>query len=347
VKKVLFLYTELADYFLACIAALESQADVQVVHWPVNPEAPFALRTLTSARLTEKPNRAGLVHLVADFAPDVIFTSGWVDRDYTDLCKKYRGRIPVVLLLDNPWEGKIRQRLAAIAARLYLRARFSHAWVPGDLQARYAGKLGFSRGAVATGFYVADLTPFRQAFHARSAAEETPVRRLLYTGRYVSFKGVETLWSVFAALHARYPHWELWCAGTGALWDTRPQHAAIRHFGFVQPEQLPALAAQCHAFVLPSLKEPWGVVVQEMAAAGLPLLCSRRVGAAGTFVSEGVNGWLFDPGDPQSLTQALTHLFDTPAAHLMAMGQASYRLAGTIDQQQWVQTALRFASAHA
>ncbi len=343
-KKVLFLYTELADYFLACVAALESQADVQVVHWPVNPEAPFALRALSSARLTVKPDKATLSQLVAAFAPDVIFTSGWVDRDYTELCKSYRGRIPVVLLLDNPWEGTFRQQIAALAARPYLHARFSHAWVPGAPQARYAKKLGFAPGTIATGFYVADLHPFMQAFQERPSAAAGPTHRLLYTGRYVHFKGVETLWSVFAELQPRYPHWELWCAGTGALWNQRPHHAAIRHFGFVQPDRLPALAAQCHAFVLPSLKEPWGVVVQEMAAAGLPLLCSRRVGAAAAFVTEGVNGWLFDPTDRASLLAALTQLFDTPAETRQAMGEASHRLAGSITQAQWVETALHMAS---
>ena len=40
-KKVLFLYTELASYFLACVKELSKDMDVAIVRWEVNPEAPF------------------------------------------------------------------------------------------------------------------------------------------------------------------------------------------------------------------------------------------------------------------------------------------------------------------
>ena len=47
---------------------------------------------------------------------------------------------------------------------------------------------------------------------------------------------------------------------------------------FIQPENLEKVKnAGC--FVLPSLKDNWGVVVHEFAAAGLPLIISDGVGA--------------------------------------------------------------------
>ena len=44
---------------------------------------------------------------------------------------------------------------------------------------------------------------------------------------------------------------------------------------------------------MPSKKEPWGVVLQEMAIAGLPLLTSQHVGAATMFLEEHENGLVF------------------------------------------------------
>ena len=43
--KILFLYTELAQYFISCLETLvHTGAEVHLVHWPVNKEAPFQFR---------------------------------------------------------------------------------------------------------------------------------------------------------------------------------------------------------------------------------------------------------------------------------------------------------------
>ena len=186
-KNILFLYTELAEYFLACIAALEKEnVRITVVHWPVNAEAPFAFRQLMHARLIEKPAAGDLEQLVADFQPDIIFTSGWVDKNYTEICRKYCPSIPVVLLLDNQWEATLRQQVATRLARRFIHSRFTHAWVPGKPQAEFASRLGFESHHIHTGFYVADLPVFLGVSAATSKGRESGYpHRLLYTGRYV------------------------------------------------------------------------------------------------------------------------------------------------------------------
>jgi len=40
--------------------------------------------------------------------------------------------------------------------------------------------------------------------------------------------------------------------------------------GFVQPSDLPNIFAQAGVFILPSRYEPWGVVIGEALASGLP-----------------------------------------------------------------------------
>ena len=61
------------------------------------------------------------------------------------------------------------------------------------------------------------------------------------------------------------------------------------------------------AFVHPSLLEPWGLVVNEAAACGLPLLVSDRAGCVETMVPDppGTTGRRFDPRDELELTAAL------------------------------------------
>src|SRR5688572_27242054 len=49
--KIVFLYTELAGYFLACVEALSKNAEVMIVRWPVNKEAPFQFSTPGSVKI--------------------------------------------------------------------------------------------------------------------------------------------------------------------------------------------------------------------------------------------------------------------------------------------------------
>jgi hypothetical protein len=58
-------------------------------------------------------------------------------------------------------------------------------------------------------------------------------------------------------------------------------------------------------FVLPSDKEPWGMVVIEAAAAGLALVMTDIVGASPELVSNDENGWVFPPGNLTALIGAL------------------------------------------
>ena len=79
----------------------------------------------------------------------------------------------------------------------------------------------------------------------------------------------------------------------------------VRFPGFVQYDHLPAYYAFASAFVHPALSEPWGLVVNEAAASGLPLLVSRSVGAAGELVRSEENGTLFDPTSDADIARAL------------------------------------------
>src|SRR5690606_36321278 len=78
---------------------------------------------------------------------------------------------------------------------------------------------------------------------------------------------------------------------------------SIHRPGFLQSDELPRWYAHASAFVLPSLSEPWGLVVNEAAACGLPLLVSDHAGCAGTLVPDppGQTGWRFDPTDVEEI----------------------------------------------
>ncbi|HQQ93065.1 MAG TPA: glycosyltransferase family 4 protein [Bacteroidia bacterium] len=336
--KVLFLYTELASYFLKCCEELSKRNEVHIIRWPVNKEAPFEFETGGTIRLYAKKDYSfsGLIQLVKNINPDMIICSGWIDREYLRICRSYFGKIPTVMTCDTSWKGSFRQYLATALSRLTLLRIFSNAWVPGHAQRRYVEKLGFENNRIEEKFYCCDLEQFNSIYDKRRAAADFgKTKRFLYIGRYYDFKGLPELWDAFAELKREDPNdWELWCVGTGGIEGV--QSPGIRHFGFVQPKDLGVILLQCTVFILPSRFEPWAVVSQEMAAAGFPLILSSAVGSAERFLEEGKNGYNFIAGDSTSLLKQMKKIIHLSSAELSKMSEHSHSLAQSITPAEWV-----------
>jgi glycosyltransferase involved in cell wall biosynthesis len=338
--KAVFLYTELADYFIRCCEVLSQSCEVHIVRWPVNREAPFRFAMPPQIRVYDKGNytAGSLQKLVEEIDPDFLYCSGWIDRDYLSVVRKHKRNIPKVMGCDTQWRGSLKQRLAVLAGRFYLQRIFTHVWVPGERQERYVRKMGFKGSRVRSGFYCCDLARFNEAYErTREQKSGSLPRRFVFSGRYYAFKGLTDLLEAFTMLGEEGDHgWELWCLGTGDI--KPPAQEGVRHHGFVQPDDLQPILAGSAVFVLPSRFEPWGVVVQEFAAAGFPLLLSDEVGAADAFLDEPGNGFRFRAGDPRALKATLKKIMNLSDKDLLLMGRKSHELAQRISPQQWAGT---------
>lgn len=340
-KKLLFLYTELADYIVGCLRELKSpEIEIHLVRWPIKSEAPFNFNIPEGIFLYERQDFKNdeLVSLAKMIMPDLIFSSGWVDKGYVAVCKYFYGKIPTITGMDNHWTGSRRQKVARLTSIFTIRSYFSHMWVPGQPQEVYARKLGFNDSQILQGFYCANTTYFNAIYNNHLSIKKINFpKKFLYVGRYVEFKGIFDLWNAFVELQKEEPNdWELWCLGTGDEWENRMLHPKIKHAGFVQPSEMVNFLRQTGVFILPSHREPWGVVVQEMAAAGFPLVCSNTTGAASKFLEEGRNGFIFEAGDKEALKNQMKKVMEMDQKQLVEMGQHSHDLAQQITPKKWV-----------
>lgn len=341
--KFLFLYTEIAEYVIACCNELAKYGEVHIVRWPVNKEAPFQFQVSSNIKLYSKTdyNQEQLKQLVTSIGPDVIICSGWIDKDYLKITKQYFEKIPTVMTCDTHWNGSLKQHLATVISRFTLLKIFSHAWVPGQIQKQYVLNLGFKNKNIETGFYSCDLNYFESIYQSQKELKKNHFpKRFLYVGRYYEFKGIKELWQAFIELQTEQPNeWELWCLGVG---DIEPiQHPNIKHFGFVQPKDLKNYTSQTGIFILPSRFEPWGVVVHEFAASGFPLLLSTQVGAKEQFLHEGKNGYEFEAGNIQAIKHTLKKIINAKESDLMVMSDYSNNLSKTISPKLWVESLLK------
>jgi len=339
---VLFLYTEIADYFIKCCENLSTVASVHIIRWPVNKEAPFVFSFSNKLNVYDKSkyNYAELKELIKTIDPDVLICSGWIDKDYLSLAKPYYKKIPTVLTCDTPWLGSLKQHVAGVLSRFFLLNKFSYCWVPGNNQATYAKKLGFESKKIKKGFYCCDLEKFNTIYTNQAPLKKNNFpKRFLFVGRYYDFKGINDLWDAFTQLQNQSSNqWELWCLGTGSL--TPREHEKIKHFGFVQPKDLEEIIQNCGVFVLPSHFEPWGVVVQEYAASGFPIITSRSVGSNEAFLLENRNGFSFESKNITELKKILKKIITLSDEELFEMSTKSHQIAQLINQKNWTNTVL-------
>lgn len=97
---------------------------------------------------------------------------------------------------------------------------------------------------------------------------------------------------------------------------------SVRFLGFKNQTELPAYYDLCDVFVLPSVFEPWGLVVNEVMNAGRAVIVSDQVGCGPDLVRNGENGYIFPAGDTTALAAALVKVLTDPAT-CRAMGERS------------------------
>jgi len=153
--------------------------------------------------------------------------------------------------------------------------------------------------------------------------------RLIFSAaRLVPVKGLDLTIRAFLAAGLGAKGYRYVIAGVGPLEQElkalcgEELGKTILFVGFRQPSEVLALMHHAEVFVLPSVYEPHGIVVQESLAAGTPVLASDVVGAAYDLVEAGVNGEIFRSGDWQDLQKKLEAVLGD-AVKLASMREAS------------------------
>ena len=276
-------------------------------------------RAMTEALRRDRPDALGVVGYAR---PESVAMLRWSLR---------HGR-PAVLMsesqeIDHPrvwWKEAVKKRRVR---------RFSAALVGGPRHRDYIAKLGLPADRIALGYNAVDNAGFA-AKAAKAGREGLPDRPyFVAANRFVPEKNLLRLVRAYAAYRAEADRpWDLALCGGGpdeaevdALIHDLGLSRSVHRPGFVQEDDLARWLAHAGAFVHPSLMEPWGLVVNEAAACGLPLLVSDRAGCVATLVPEpsGTTGRRFDPRDDDELAAALAWMAGLNPADRAAMGRRS------------------------
>ncbi len=290
----------------------------------------------------------GVKRQLQTFRPDVVIVGGWNQPAFW-LARRYarRHNVPLVVWVEStardqrsgsgPLERAKRSMISSCAAFV----------VPGRASREYLSTLGVASAQITVAPNAVDLSVFRDAVGA-IRADRAAVRSergltrttVLYVGRLDPEKGVDVLIDAMRNADA-----DLVVVGDGsqsaALRQTAP--ANVRFTGWLDRDQLVPWFAAADVFALPSRSEQWGMVLNEAAAAGLPLVASAAAGASWELIDDGVSGTRFEPGDPEVLWAALQpYLADAELRE--AAGRASAAQAAGHTATAWAAAVTALAS---
>jgi len=150
--------------------------------------------------------------------------------------------------------------------------------------------------------------------------------------RFIPFKGPdEAVEAVARARSLTETPLHLVLVGSGPMksqLEMRARQLAldVTFTGWRSGEKLLEAYAATDLFLLLSRREPWGIVVNEAAACGLPLVLTDAVGAAADLLAPGENGELVHSGDIEGEARAIALLANDGALR-MRYGQRSRELA--------------------
>jgi glycosyltransferase involved in cell wall biosynthesis len=244
---------------------------------------------------------------------------------------------------------------------LGMRLLFNWAVAGGRAHVEYLHQLGFPADRI-VGFYdVVDNQMFREGTSALRAMDEVSMRTryglpesryFVYVGRLAPEKNVQTLLASWIRYREAGGDWPLVLVGDGPEAASLRAAAAASRFtsdvyfpGLKSSKQLLPFYAFAGCFVLPSSREPWGLVVNEAMASSLPVLVTSRCGCAQDLVAPGRNGFVYEANDEVGLSGLLMTMSSMDAEQHAALCAASAEIISGYSPQKLGQSIASIANS--
>ncbi len=274
------------------------------------------------------------IYWINHFKPDVVNLPGYYEPAMNILlfyCK-LKG-IKVILAIDstegdNPnvgWREKIKSFIIKSADGFFCY---------GSKAAEYMLKLGAEPSEILLENNSVDNQKVAEIHQIALSTRNDEKQKLqlkplnfIYVGRMIPFKNLPKLVKAYHQIKAE--NWGLIIVGDGEEEHILKQYVADNQLDGVKfvPSKpwydIPKLMALADVFILPSYSEPWGLVVNEAMACGMPVIVSKTCGSAFDLVKENENGYTFDPFQIEELSFYMQKMTQKSNVELVEMGGRS------------------------
>ncbi|MCK9462251.1 MAG: FkbM family methyltransferase [Proteobacteria bacterium] len=289
-----------------------------------------------------------MMRQLAKIRPDVVVVTGYsnqwdrVSAAWARVTRKTSLTTFVTTELDHP-----RKRSVETAKSFLLRSLFDGVACTGQRSKEYLLKLGVKEERIQVCGNVVDNDHFAAPRElSNPALPQGPY--FLSVTRFSPEKNLPAMLDAYEdyCRNSNPAPWPLVMCGSG------PQDAEVRARaarlnagkvifpGFLGYDALPEVYQRAGCMLLPSLSEPWGLVVNEAMAAGTPVIVSNRCGCVPDLVEHGENGFVFDPNDTSELTMLMKKVASLSDDERLEMGRKGQNLIVGYTPDTWANSLL-------
>lgn len=301
----------------------------------------FRYQTLNSIQIP-LPNRlplvfnSGLINILKNVNPDAIIVTGYYQPDFLKclLFAKKKG-IKIICWIESHLRSIRSHNFVSYYYRKWFINKCDAFIVPGMRSKEFLlklkikdNKIYIAPNAVDNDFYYVDIDNKYTVRNRISGSRKYAKRNFLYVGRLIKEKGIETLLRAYKDANLEDK------AGLILVGDGKDEiyfkrlsnNLKLKNVffeGFKQAKQLKDYYRLADIFIFPSLRDEWGLVLNEACIAGLPIIASDEAGASDTLVSSR-NGWIFQKNNITGLRECLKNIL-LPEGELIKRGFESQK----------------------
>lgn len=332
--EILVLYPEIMPYNLPVWRIIRDKGyTIKVVQLGSKKLTPFEYggeKGIEVHDISEWPDYKSFVESNYSESLQLLFVSEVMNQWYWKLARKYRKHnkdLPIVLGSDAQWTGSRNNYLKKICFGFTYKQIFTNVMSAGLWQVVYALKIGFKRDQILTPLYCADNDVYYSVDIERKAKNYP--RRFLFVGRLNKVKGIHEIIEAWNGISDK-KNWTLTMIGNGPMEEELKKVKNLEILPFKQQNEISDIMQESGCALVPSLTEPWGLVIHEAVAAGLPIIVSKNCGATNQFVRNYYNGLLVDGGNVDSLRTAMIKIIESKTEDLLLMSKRSRKMSESI-----------------
>jgi len=264
--------------------------------------------------------------------PDILLITGWAHKVWLEIARYYKLKgTKVVMMVDNNLRFTIKQIFGSLIFRLLYSDIADYYMVPGSSASKLLQFFGVESSKIFRGYYGFSSSWFQAADRTGSHFRN---KNFVFVGQKNNRKGIDVLCKSYERYRVKGGTWGLIIIGSGSSLQKR---TGIKEYEFMQPSEIAQIYNVNIAFILPSRVDHWGTVVVEAASCGMIPIVSTGVGAADDIVFNGINGFIFDKCNVESLANIMIVVSKLDEKTLDVMRQRSIEIASMFNESTFAE----------
>ena len=261
-------------------------------------------------------------------APSIVFFAGALSISW---CKKNKKKF---IMFDDAKPFQVKRNFLVQLIKNLIIEQSDGLWLPSN---EYYKEYSYLHNKDITFFY--GYNCINNQLFKFDGERKFNQNTIICVARLVSIKNINNLLWAWQIIEKKDINYKLIIIGNGPDYDSLVQLSTflslkrVHFLGTIDNSNLPVYFFNSDGFILPSLSETWGLVVNEAMAAGLPVLLSNKINSCQSILHEGVNGISFNPLNIMEMAEAIFKYISLDIEAKKAMSSESLNIINSMDYE--------------